>query len=980
MTSAIGVEGGRSASRLLVGRDEELARLDALVDEIVAGHRLGTVLVEGPAGIGKTRVVHELGARLAARGIDLVVGHCVAQGEQMLPYAPVMELLAELVRREGASAVLRAAGPAGPELGRLVPALGVADVPGVDSARSPRLFQAVSALLQNLSFRRPLVVVVEDVHWADTSTRELLALLARQQPGDVVLLLTLRTDESPVPAGLTRYLAEVVRRGDHRIALEPLSREQQARQISDILGVPPHRRLLDVVYDRAEGNPFFAEEVLALVQLGDEGLPASVRDLLVARLEALSPATQQVLRTVSVIGRTAPHRLLEAVVDVSGERLGEVLRDAVHAHVLRAEGDGLTFRHALLQEAVSATLLPGESARTHRRIAEALAGDPELAGPGARVAGRLARHWAEAGDPAQALVASVAAAREACDGLAFAESLSHYERALELGDAVPDAEALLDLPRARLLHWAAEVAHLAAHPDRATALVREAISRVDPGDRHLHGWLHERLGRYLWMSADTQGALASYERAVELVPAEPPTRVRAAVLSGLSQMLMLTDRFEECERLSREAIAVASRVPDGRSVEGHARCNLGTALAYVGRLEEGITELREARRIAEQQFDDVDDISRALVNLHSILYDHGRLAEAAELALDNVRVTETLGLQRRKGVWSRCDAAQVLILLGRFDDAGRLLEAARLLQPQGIDAFRTDMVEGQLWLRRGDVDRARSLLERAEAAGVRIIDPHLLCPLFATLLEVAVEQGDDAAAARWSADGLRRLAHVQHPAHLAPAVAAAATAASRAVPPRPVDARALLDQAEAVLAGTPAPGTPAEIEVRAACAELSRDAAAWRDVAAAWQAMGEPYRAAYAQLQIATALLSTGTDRGEAAEHLSTALASARRIGAAGLVHWAEDLGRRARLKVEARPENPYRLTARETEVLRLVAEGLSDRDIGARLFISHRTVERHVSNLLSKLGAARRAELVATTLREHLLETGADSAVRPVP
>ena len=242
----------------------------------------------------------------------------------MLPYAPVMELLAELVRREGAAAVLQAAGPAGPELGRLVPALGVGEQPALDSARSPRLFQAVSALLQNLSFRRPLVVVIEDVHWADTSTRELLALLTRQQQGDVVLLLTLRTDESPAPAGLTRYLAELVRRGDHRVALQPLSREQQAHQISDILGVPPRRQLLDEVYERAEGNPFFAEEVLALVRQGDEGLPATVRDLLVARLEALSPATQQVLRTASVIGRTAPYPLLEAVVDVSGERLEEV--------------------------------------------------------------------------------------------------------------------------------------------------------------------------------------------------------------------------------------------------------------------------------------------------------------------------------------------------------------------------------------------------------------------------------------------------------------------------------------------------------------------------------------------------------------------------------------------------------------------------------------------------------------------------------
>ncbi len=973
MTSAIEVGGSRSASRLLVGRDDELARLDALVDEIVAGHRLGTVLVEGPAGIGKTRVVDELGARLQLRGIDVVVGHCVAQGEQMLPYAPVVELLSELVRREGAAAILKAAGPAGPELARLFPALGVGDVPPLDSARPSRLFQAVSTLLQNLSFRRPLVVVIEDVHWADTSTRELLALLTRQQQGDVVLLLTLRTDESPAPVGLTRYLAELVRRGDHRVALQPLSREQQAHQISDILGVPPHRQLLDEVYARAEGNPFFAEEVLALVQQGDEGLPATVRDLLVARLEALSPATQQVLRTASVIGRTVPHRLLEAVVDVSGERLEEVLRHAVKVHVLLAEGDGLTFRHALLQEAVAASLLPSEAARTHRRIAEALTQDPGLAGQGALVAGRLARHWAEAGDRAQALTASVAAALEACDALAFAESLSHYERALELVEVVPDAEALLDLPRARLLYRAAEVAHLAAHPDRATELVREAIARVDPDDPQLHGWLHERLGRYLWMSADTQHALASYQRAVELVPAEPPTRGRAAVLSGLSQMLMLTDRYEESEVLAREAIAVAAMVPDGRSVEGHARCNLGVDLTYLGRLDEGIAELREARRIGEEQFDDVDDIARAMVNLLATLYDHGRLEQAAELGLESVRVTETLGLQRRKGVWSRCDAAQVLIVLGRWDEAGRLLDDARELLPQGIDSFRTDQVEGQLWLRRGDLDRARTLMERAEAAGSRIIDPHLLCPLFASLVEIAVEQGDDDAAAQWSEDGLRRLGEVQHLAHLGPLLAAAATAHARAVPPRLNDARAVLDRAHELVAAAPERGIPAEVEVLAADAELSGDSAAWRDVARAWERLGDPYRTAYARLRVAEILLSTGADRDEAAEHLSVATATARRIGAGGLVSRAEDVGRRARLRVEAAPENPYRLTSREAEVLGLVADGLSDREIGARLFISHRTVERHVSNLLSKLGAARRSELVATAHREGLL--GSDSS-----
>jgi ATP/maltotriose-dependent transcriptional regulator MalT len=960
--------GGRSASRLLIGRDEQLARLETLVDQTLAENRLGTILVEGPAGIGKTRVVTELGDRLQARGIDVVVGHCVAQGEQMLPYAPVVELLAELVRREGAAGVLQAAGPSGAELGRLVPALAVDDLPALDSGRSPRLFQAFTALLQHLSFRRPLLVVVEDVHWADTSTRELLALVARQQVGDIALLLTVRTDESPMPPGLPRYLAELVRRGERRVTLQPLSRDQQAHQISDILGVPPNRRLLDEVYARAEGNPFFAEELLALAQHDEAGLPVTVRDLLVARLETLSPATQQVLRIASVIGRSAPHLLLEAVVDVSGGRLEEVLRAAVAAHVLQVDGDELSFRHALLQEAVAATLLPGEAARTHRRIAEALTKDPALAGPAARVAGRLARHWAEAGDPAQALTASVAAADEAFFALAFAESLTHFERALELLESVRDADDLLPVTRSHLLSSAAEVAHLAAHPDRATELAREAIAQVDPDDAELHGRLHERLGRYLWMSADTAHALASYQRGVELVPAEPPSRSRAAVLSGLSQMLMLSDRLDEAEALAREAIAVAALVPNGRTVEGHARNNLGVALAFTGRLEEGIVELKEAHRIAEEQFDDVDDIARALVNLQSVYYDIGRYAEAAEVALENVRVTETLGLQRRKGVWSRCDAVEVLVALGRLDEASSLVEEGRQLQPQGIDAFRINVVEGHVLLRRGRLDEARALLERAEAAGSRIIDPHVLCPMYVYLVEVAVELGDREAAARWSADGLARLAEVRYAAHHAPVLAAAAVAAVRAG--RPEEARSLLDRAAALVATVEVPDTTAEVEVLTAEAELSAGVTAWRDVAEAWDRLGEPFRSAYAHLRVAEELVGAGTDRDEAATHLRSALATARRIGADRLAARAEDLGRRSRLRVEAAPDNPYRLTSRELEVLGLVADGLTDRAIGGRLFISHRTVERHVSNLLSKLGADRRSELVATAHREGLLES----------
>ena len=431
------------------------------------------------------------------------------------------------------------------------------------------------------------------------------------------------------------------------------------------------------------------------------------------------------------------------------------------------------------------------------------------------------------------------------------------------------------------------------------------------------------------------------------------------MLSGLSQMLMLSDRYAESAALAREAIAVAALVPDGRSVEGHARCNLGTSLAYLGRLEEGITELREARRIAEEQFDDVDDIARALVNLHSILYDHGRLAEAAELALENVRVTETLGLQRRKGVWSRCDAAQVLILLGRFDEAGRLLDEARLLQPQGIDAFRTDLTDGMLWLRRGDLDRARALMERAEA---RRRPDHRPAPARPALRHPG---GDRDLAGRRRGRGAlvggRAAPTGARDAPRPPRTGASPARRRRRCgpcPPRPADARALLDRAAALLAATPARGTPAELEVRTAEAELSGDLEAWLAVAAAWERLGDPYRTAYSHLRLAELLLDTGAGRDEAAEHLGLATATARRIGADGLVARAEDLGRRSRLKVEAAPDNPYRLTAREAEVLALVADGLSDRDIGDPTV--HQPPHRRASRLEPARQARRRPPLRA--------------------
>ncbi len=983
MTATPEVSTGRATSRRLIGRERELARLDALLEDAITGHRVQTAFVEGEAGIGKTRTVEEFASRAAARGANVLVGHCVAEGGSILPYAPLVEIFSDLVRRRGVAAVVELAGPAAHELARLAPALATLEpVPEPTRASGSRLFHAVRGVIDGLCTEAPVVIVVEDLHWADRSTRELLALLATQLHGGTLLIFTVRNDESPNDAGMLRFIAEAGRGSGHHVALPPLTRDEQAKQVSDILGVPPRTALLDDVYARAEGNPFFAEELLVLGS--GETMPATIRDLLLARLDALAPSTRQVLRAACVIGRRVPHRLLDRVADATGPALDAAMRPAVDHHVLLTEvtdGGTYVFRHALLQEAIASGLLPGEAARLHRRVAEALTDSPDLAGDAGSVAGRIARHWNAAGDRSRALTASVEAARVAARALAFSESLSHYERAVHLLDIVPGADVLLDEPRYRVLWSAAEVAHLAARPQRAAELIRAAIAAVDPAERHHHGYLHERLGRYLWMAAEGRQALAAYERAVELVPAEPVSSWRAAVLSGYSQVLMLAGRFEESLPLAREAVRIAQAVPGARSIEGHARNNLGVDLGYFGRIDEGIEELRTARRIAEEEFSDVDDIARAIVNLYSVLFEAGRIAESAEVALEGIEVVEGLGLAHRKGVWCRCDAAAALVSLGRNAHAARLLQEADALDPQGIDRVRLDLTRGLLLLRLGDLEEARSSLDRARHDGARLLDGQLLGPLYAALIEVLAAQGDRDAALGMAREGRGKLLDEEPAAFCVPLYAAAITAAAtRPTSAEQVDLVAMrewLHSSEQALRRSPSP-SPMTLALHAAAeCELSEAegrtvAERWLAVATEWKRLEEPYREAQARLAAAAGLLGSGRDRTQAGLQLRTARALAERIAARRLARAAEEMAKRARITLhralgDANDESPYRLTPREREVLALVAEGLTDRSIGSRLFISHRTVERHVSNLLAKFDAARRSELAAIAHREGL-------------
>jgi predicted ATPase len=358
--------GGRVQSPTFVGRVEELELLEA-ARRRAADADPAVVLVGGEAGIGKTRLVAELAVRCGADGTRVLVGGCVPVGEGALPYAPIVEVLRALLVDLGADAVRGLVGPSWPEVARLLPALGEPEHGGPPGqAAQARLFELLLGLLGRLNKQTPLVLVVEDLHWADRSTRDLLAFLVRNlRRARLLLVVTYRNDE----AGQQRlgpYMAELDRGGPvQRLELPRLDRTETAGQLAGILGAVPAVDLVDGVFDRSEGNPFFTEELLESARAGSATLPTTMRDLLQGRIEALPEPARQVLRVAAVAGRQVPHPLLAAVAGLDEGPLDSALREAVTHQLLVPREDGYQFRHALLREVVDAALLPGERARLH---------------------------------------------------------------------------------------------------------------------------------------------------------------------------------------------------------------------------------------------------------------------------------------------------------------------------------------------------------------------------------------------------------------------------------------------------------------------------------------------------------------------------------------------------------------------------------------------------------------------------------------
>jgi tetratricopeptide (TPR) repeat protein len=649
-----GEMGGRVASRTFVGRVEELELLEAARVRAANG-KPAVVLVGGEAGVGKTRLVTELTGRYISEGTQVLAGGCVPVGDGALPYAPIVEALRVLASDVGVGAVRELVGPSWPELARLLPALGEPDRSAPSGqATQARLFELLLGLLGRLGEQAPLVLVIEDLHWADRSTRDLLAFLVRNLRRErVLLVITYRNDEAG-QQWLGPYLAELDRGGPvERIELPRLDQVQTGAQLMGILEAMPAAALVDAVFARSEGNPYFTEELLGVIRSGSSKLPATLRDLLRGRVEALPEQARHVLAVVAVAGRPVPHRLLAAATGMDEEALLAGSRAAVGRRLLVVlpDADDYEVRHALLRQVVVADLLPGERARLHARFAEALEERPELAAASPVVAvAELAVHWDAAGDPARALPARVAAGLAAEHAHAFAEATGHYQRALELWAPLPVDQAG-GMDRVGLLGRAAEAAALSGDTTHAIGLLElleqglgQLVRAAEPVRAAV---LLGRLGFHRFRAGAEAEALAAYQEAEQLLTGAPPSVERAGVLAGHGLVLMLALRTEEAIPVCEEAIAVA-RAVGARAEEAGALETLACCLGDLGDLDQSLRLHLEARRLAEAAGAD-ETMLRTYLNRTVSLELAGREREGIDDAREGLERARRLGLERAWG-------------------------------------------------------------------------------------------------------------------------------------------------------------------------------------------------------------------------------------------------------------------------------------------------------------------------------------------
>lgn len=974
----------------LVARRAEWETLCSALERASAGGSVA-VVVAGEAGVGKSRLVEELVRAAEREGVRALLGRCVDIGDGELPYAPIAGALRGLLASLSGEEVEAVFGPDRAVLGRLVPEIAEADDATGDPAAAAfaklRLFEVVLRTLGRLGERAPVLLVVEDLHWADSSTRDLLRFLVRSAARErLALVVTCRTDGLVRGHPLRPYLVELGRDSRvTRITLAPFTRDEFADHVATLGGPELSAAALDGLYERSEGNAFHTEELIAAAGAGGSGpLPVSLREAMLVRLERLSPSARQVVRVAAAAGRRVDQELVARVAGLAEGELTDALRAAVAEEVLvtSALGGSFAFRHALLREAAYAEVLPGDRARLHAALACELEAHPELAGAGGTLAAELAYHWQAAGRHDAALTASVLAGEEAERVYAYPEALRHYQRALELATG-----SGVDVDRVRITEAAANAANATGEHGLAIALERRAIELVDVDvdEEPLRaGVRHARLARFLHDAGRGTEARRLSARAVALTPPEP-TRERALVLEAHARMLLLAGRVGAARPAVEEAIAIARSLgaPD---LEASA---LSTRIITLhGSADEAAAAGREALRAALEA-GDPETLLRAYVNAAEALDQAGQVQDAIDLAQAGVEEARRVGAERGVGTALRGYVAHRLVKLGRLDEGEMVIEDALRSSPSGVAAASLHQTAAVIAAHRGHADAAEAAVARSRSHAIEAGAGMWNVRGAVALAEVALWAGEPDRACAIVDEAFAAIAGDEYVFYSGPLyvlgvwaqVDRALRARALRDPGAEAEARAAANGLSARLDGqlgaTPPPEPDAhraQLQAELGRLETSQRADHWRAAASRWEKLAFHFPIALCAWREAEALLTDGGRNTRAAECLVAGRRKASAVGAQPLVALIDRLARRARISLDAQDggEAPAAtageragLTAREGEVLKLIAQGSTNREIGRQLFISAKTVSVHVSRILAKLGAANRAQ--AATLAHRL-------------
>ncbi len=982
----------------LVGRKAELGRLLTLLGEAAAGRPV-VALVSGDAGVGKTRLVTELSAQARERGYAVLTGRC-AELADTVPYLPLADALRDAAAGPLARGPLLDALAARPVLSRLLPDVDQGKPPGGDmpGLAQQQLFGAVLGMLSELAEASPVLLVLEDLHWADRSTRDLVTFLSRALHRErLAIVVTYRTDDMYRRHPLRPVVAELSRLPSvTSVALGPLDATAMAEHLTSLSARPLDAAMLDSLITRAEGNAYYAEELLAASSAGSE-LPAELADLLLARTEKLSPEAQQVLRAAAVTGRRVDDELARQASGLAAPEYDDAVREAVAHQLLVPDGDrGYAFRHALLREAIYGDLLPGERTRLHGRLAELLSDERRLAEvPG--TAAELAHHSLASHDIPGAFAASVAAGREAERLAAPAEAHRHYDLALSLWERVEDPEKLSGLARGKLAFRSALSAADVGDITRAVQQLRRLISYLGEGgadDPVLFCRANERLSYLLLDIDEDPAAIAAAEAAVDALPEEPPRWERARALATHARALLSMEDETPARSRAEQALA-AARAADAPWVEADSLVTLGQLSERAGRIEEAIGLFTRAYQQAHRSGVFLGVELRAAFQLARVQLESGDLDAASKMAHQGVRRAEDAGV----GLAPYGYDLQYLHYLAHYA-AGEWGHAQDLAD--GFVTRVTSAAEARLSAMALFVDIARD--EPTVANRRTWLEPFFLTDRFTEF----IGRGLLAEHALWHGDLEKALAEAKatigasemweagyRPTVIRPAAVGLSALADRAWLARAAGdaerASAAVEEASDLVriarVGAAYPSRPKSVLGVEGRGWLARAEAEWRRAQgdndpAAWQAVvdafgpGFVYETARSRWRLAGALAETGR-RDEAQQELLAAVEVADQIEARPLRAVLADLARRARLSDRAASgaaagrsgaesggaaaRSPLAgLTDREIEVLRLLAAGQSNREIGAELFIATKTASVHVSNILAKLGAGSRTEAAA--------------------